>query len=123
MAQTTLSVCYLSKLLRHLVLLGCCPLSLAGGGSSECPYDLRVGVAGHAFDHLGNIGEQADAAAASGSTIIYTTGVGASGYQGLPKPAEMAQARTDISDYLRRAKTRGIRLAIGYMCATSIVKL
>ena len=45
--------------------------------------ELRIGVASHAFDHLGNIGEQAEAAAASGSTIIYATGFGGIGYEGL----------------------------------------
>lgn len=84
---------------------------------------LSVGVAGHAFDHLGSIADQAPAAAASGATIIYSTGLGDLGYTGLPKPAQIAEARDHTVAYLRDAKARGIRLAIGYVCATSIVKL
>lgn len=84
---------------------------------------LSVGVAGHAFDHLGNIAEQAPAAAASGATILYSTGLGDLGYMGLPKPAQLAEARDHTMTYLHDASGRGIRLAIGYVCATSIVKL
>lgn len=85
--------------------------------------ELRVGVAGHAFDHLANLGEQGDAAAASGSTIIYTTGFGSIGYEGLHPADEMEQIRKTVSTYNQRAKKNGIQLAIGYVCATSIVKL
>lgn len=85
--------------------------------------ELRLGRAHHAFDHLGNIGEQADAAAASGATIIYVTGCGGLGYSGLPSPAELARHRGQTAAYLRHARSRGIRLALGYICATSIVKL
>jgi hypothetical protein len=85
--------------------------------------ELRVGIAGHAFDHLGGIAEQAEAAAASGSTIIYATGFGGLGYDGLPPEAELKQKRKEVSAYVRRAKKSGLRLAIGYVCATSIVKL
>ena len=49
------------------------PLALLGlsvtGTVGQIP-DFRIGVAGHAFDHLGAIGEQADAALASGATIL-----------------------------------------------------
>src|SRR4051794_38581663 len=82
--------------------------------------ELRVGVAGHAFDHLGNIGEQAGAATASGSTIIYGTGFGSIGYQGLLPPEEMEKTRKATIAYNRRAKKNGIQLAIGYVCATSV---
>jgi hypothetical protein len=82
-----------------------------------------VGMAGHAFDHLGNLGEQAEAAAASGATIIYATGLGGDGYSGLPSPSVLKQRREAAANYVRRAKARGIRLALGYLCATSIVKL
>lgn len=85
--------------------------------------ELRVGQAGHAFDHLGNIGEQAEAAAASGATIIYATGLGALGYQGLPSPEDLRRQRETAATYNRAAKRRGIRLVLGYACATSIVKL
>ncbi|MDB6028044.1 MAG: hypothetical protein JWM68_4267 [Verrucomicrobiales bacterium] len=91
--------------------------------ADKTPVELRVGVAGHAFDHLGNLGEQADAAAASGVTIIYASGLGAAGYEGLPPEKTFATNRQAAAEYVRRAKTRGIQLAIGYVCATSIVKL
>jgi hypothetical protein len=85
--------------------------------------ELRLGRAGHAFDHLGSIGEQADAAAASGATIIYATGIGGVGIVGLPPSAELDQLRQHTLGYTRQAKEHGIKLAIGYICATSIVKL
>jgi hypothetical protein len=84
---------------------------------------LAVGVAGHAFDHLGNIGEQADASAASGANIIYATGLGSLGYAGLPPAKELAEATQSAAAYVKNAKQRGIKLAIAYVCATSIVKL
>jgi hypothetical protein len=85
--------------------------------------ELRVGQASHAFDHLGNIGRQAEAAEASGATIIYAAGLGALGYQGLPSPEELQRQRETAASYNRSAKRRGIRLVLGYVCATSIVKL
>ena len=87
------------------------------------PPQLRVGVAGHAFDHLGALGDQAEAAAASGADIIYVTGLGSVGYQGLPPVEVLAAQRQATAAYLREAKRLGIHLAIGYVCATSIVKL
>jgi hypothetical protein len=84
---------------------------------------LAVGVAGHAFDHLGNIGDQADAAAASGANIIYASGLGALGYQGLPAEPEFLKQKEHVAAYVTKARKSGIRLAIGYVCATSIVKL
>jgi hypothetical protein len=63
------------------------------------PRDLQVGIAGHAFDHLGSIGEQAEAAAASGSTLIYATGFGGDGYQGLPAPTELEARRKAVAAY------------------------
>jgi len=53
---------------------------------------LATGMAGHAFDHLGNIGDQAKAAAASGATIIYASGFGGMGYGGLPAADELKVA-------------------------------
>src|ERR1043165_5860060 len=94
-----------------------------GSVAASTERELQIGIAGHAFDHLGGIPEQAEAAAASGSTIIYTTGFGSLGYAGLPAEAELKQQRQEISAYNQRAKKNGIRLAIGYVCATSIVKL
>jgi hypothetical protein len=90
---------------------------------AEIPAELRLGRAGHAFDHLGGIGEQADAAAASGATIIYTGGLGEAGYSGLPPQAEFAKLLNAGRDYSYRSKKQGIELSIGYLCATSIVKL
>ncbi len=84
---------------------------LALSGRAEGPRELRVGLAGHAFDHLGNLGEQAEAAAASGANIIYATGLGAVGCSGLPPTEDLALQRRAASDYTRRAKSRGIRLA------------
>ena len=37
---------------------------------------LLPGIAVHAFDHLGNIGDQAGTAAACGANIIYAGGFG-----------------------------------------------
>jgi hypothetical protein len=90
---------------------------------AETPPELRLGRAGHAFDHLGSIGEQAEAAAASGSTIIYATGLGGAGYAGLPPQSEFRLLSDKLIKYNRDAKSRGIELSIGYLCATSIVKL
>ena len=93
-------------------------LSLAAASS-----DLRIGIAGHAFDHLGGFAEQDAAAAASGANIIYVTGLGGTGYSGLPVSEDLQKQRDATATYVRRAKQRGIKLAIGYVCATSIVKL
>jgi hypothetical protein len=100
-----------------------CLTLLALSAIASEPEELRVGIAGHAFDHLAAIGEQADAAAASGANIIYITGLGGLGYSGLPAPEEILRQRTATQTYLRQARQHGIRLAIGYICATSIVKL
>ena len=89
----------------------------------EIPKELRIGRAGHAFDHLGNIGEQADAAAASGSTIIYATGLGGLGYMGLPSPDKLQKQCEAVAAYNKHARSKGIKLCIGYVCATSIVGL
>ena len=91
--------------------------------AAETPAELRIGGAGHAFDHLGGIGEQADAAAASGATIIYTGGLGEAGYSGLPTQAEFQKLLDAGRSYSNRAKKHGVELSIGYLCATSIVKL
>ncbi len=91
--------------------------------TAETPQELWVGRAGHAFDHLGSIGLQAEAAAASGSTIIYASGIGDAGYQGLPAVADFEQLRKNVSEYSRQAKKLGIELNIGYVCATSIVNI
>ena len=105
-------------------LAGCLLLiALPALAVADAPRDLRVGVAGHAFDHVGLIGEQAEAAVASGANIIYVSGIGPMGYLGLSSPEVIAQQRQASITYLRNAKRLGIRLAIGYVCATSIVKL
>jgi hypothetical protein len=107
-----------------VTLAGCLAvLALRAPALAGTPRELRVGVAGHAFDHLGPIGDQAEAAAASGANIIYVSGVGALGYQGLPAPETLAAQRQAATTYLRLARRQGIRLAIGYVCATSMVKL
>src|SRR2546427_3461454 len=99
----------------------CLCAAIAALGST--PPGLQVGIAGHAFDHLGAIGGQAEAAAASGANIIYVSGLGALGYQGLPSAEQMRKQREATVTYLRAAKRNGIRLAIGYVCATSMVNL
>src|SRR3954467_2183978 len=75
--------------------------------------ELQLGVAGHAFDHLGNIQDQAEAAAASGATILYPSGFGAVGYGGLLEPDQLTALRERTAGYLRRARTNGIQLALG----------
>ena len=102
-----------------LLLLAWPGFTLAG----KIPAELRIGIAGHAFDHLGNIGEQSAAAAASGANIIYVTGLGACGYQGLTDDIGWTKAYQNVTDYTRAAKKQGIKLSLGYVCATSIVKL
>lgn len=94
-----------------------------GSAWAEVPLPLRVGRAGHAFEHVGAINDQAQAAAASGATIIYPAGLGAEGYEGLP-PLNVLAARIEaVREYNRFAKSQGIELSIGYICATSIVRL
>ncbi len=100
-----------------------CLLAFGAPRLRGAPRELWVGTAGHAFDHLGGIGDQAEAAVASGANIIYVTGLGGVGYQGLPPVEAFASERKATAAYLRDAKRQGIRLAIGYICATSIVKL
>lgn len=84
---------------------------------------LRIGRAGHAFDHLNGFSEQAEAAAASGTTILYATGLGGAGYAGLPPESELNAVLESTTKYNRDAKRHGIELSLGYLCATSIVKL
>lgn len=69
------------------------------------------------------MGDQAPAAAASGANIVYTTGFGGMGYEGLAKPETVAATKRSVSAYIHDAKAKGIQLSIGYICATSIVKL
>jgi hypothetical protein len=102
--------------------MAACAMAMTTGLAGP-PDILRIGVAGHAFDHLGNINNQAEAAAASGADIIYSSGLGALGYNGLPADADLEKARKDTHDYITRAKAQGIQLAIGYICASSIVGL
>src|SRR4051812_42130112 len=98
-------------------------LVFAGPAVAQIPPELRIGRANHAFDHLGNIGGQADAAAASGATIIYTGGLGEAGYHGLPPKKDFEALCANVTAYSRHAKSIGIELPIGYLCATSIIKL
>jgi hypothetical protein len=107
----------------RLVFIGALLFAIQGSRAEEPPNALRIGRAGHAFDHLGNIGQQAEAAAASGATIIYASGLGSFGYQGLPTQDQLAQEKARISAYNRNAEQRGIEIVVGYLCATSIVGL
>lgn len=92
-------------------------------GSTATPRALRTGWAGHAFDHLGGIHEQAETAAACGANIIYATGVGALGYCGLPPAKDLLRANAACAEYFKRARRHGIERILGYVCATSLVKL
>ena len=85
--------------------------------------ELQVGAAFPAFDHLGDIAHQAKAAAACGTTLLYATGLGGEAYSGLPDAAQWAEHRRAAAAYVQEAKSRGIGLVIGYLCATSIVDL
>jgi hypothetical protein len=85
--------------------------SLAAGDEFKPSPRLRVGV-----------GHQAEAAAAAGANLIYA-GFGAAGYNGLPSVAEFNKLRQAEAEYVRTAKKQGIDLAVGYLCATSIVGL
>src|ERR1044072_6422751 len=89
---------------------------------THCPPQLRTGRAGHAFDHVGNIGLQAKAAADSGATIIYATGLGSLGYQALPPAEQLAAECNALRAYNREAKQLAIELVIGYICATLTVR-
>ncbi len=100
-----------------------CVLIFCGELAAELPSELRLGRAGHAFDHLGDIGGQAEAAAASGATIIFSSGISQAAYQGMPSQKEFEALRQNAGEYSRRAKEHGIEVNIGYLCATSIVKL
>jgi hypothetical protein len=91
--------------------------------ASAAPDPLSVGKAQHAFDHLGSIGEQAEAALGSGANILYVTGIGGLGYGGIPPEQEWTASKASAKRYLEKAHVGGMRLAIGYVCATSIVKL
>src|ERR1019366_6133419 len=102
----------------RLSLLVVTALAVAGA-----PQVLQGGVGGHAFHHPGSTGGQAETAAASGANTIYVSGLGGMGYQGLSPADEMEGQRRATTIYLRNARRHGIRLAIGYICATSIVKL
>src|SRR5687767_9333185 len=95
----------------------------ASPARSEDVDPLRPGVAGHAFDHLGNIAEQADAVSASGFIIIYGTGCGGVGYHGLPPADKLAELLAASAKYNQHARARGIKVILGYVCATSIVGL
>ncbi len=78
--------------------------------------ELRVGSGFHAFDHLGNIDEQADAAAAAGVNIIYATGLGGVGYGGLPPETEMA---TSVAPSRPTTKTRGATESASFLAISA----
>ena len=111
------------KLKTYLAVVLAMFLFIASNAAAEIPSQLRVGRAGHAFDHVGTINAQAETAATSGATIIYATGLGSLGYTGLPPESALAAEREAVSKYNRDAKKLGIELSLGYLCATSIVKV
>jgi acetyl esterase/lipase len=98
-------------------------LGMNDGDIADEHAELLPGTAFPAFDHLGEIGYQAKAAAACGATVLYATGLGGEGYSGLPDATQWAERRKAAAAYVREAKSHGIRLVIGYLCATSIVDL
>lgn len=106
---------------RAVPATGDCPLFRCEDSGNRA--ELQVGTAFPAFDHLGDIGHQAKAAAACGTTVLYATGLGGEGYSGLPEAAQWAEHRKAAAAYVREAKSLGVRLVIGYLCATSIVDL
>ena len=98
----------LRKLETHIAVVVATFLFVASHAAAETPPVLRVGRAEHAFDHLGGFSAQSEAAAASGSTIIYATGLGGLGYTGLPAKSAFAAERDAVSKYNRDAKKLGI---------------
>lgn len=82
---------------------------------------VSVGRLRPAFDHLGNLSGQADAAAASGCTVIYATGLGAYSYTGLPPRATLDTYLQQLREYNAKARAGGVRIVLSYLCATSIV--
>ena len=109
--------------MKNLVFVSASIVALAGQLFAASERDLRVGRAFHAFEHLGDIGEQAEVAAASGVNIIYATGLGGVGYSGLPTGDELEAKKKSVVAYNKSARKYGIRVVLGYVCATSIVKL
>lgn len=91
--------------------------------AAERKPELPVGFAQHAFDHLGSISDQVNACSSCGFNVIYSTGFGAVGYEGLPPDRDIQSQFATTRDYIYRARKVGIQLVIGYVCATSIVKL
>ncbi|MBA2707449.1 MAG: hypothetical protein H0U59_06565, partial [Gemmatimonadaceae bacterium] len=89
-------------------------LTVPGISAGERP-ELQVGIAGHAFDHLGEISDQADAAVASGMSIIYPGCFGQMGAEGLPAAKELEDYRKTYIAYVRQAKERGIKLSLAYV--------
>ncbi len=98
-------------------------LSLAACDARAAAPELRPCFSFHAFDHLHNYGRQAEAAAASGVTVIYATGLGSDGYTGLPSSEIWEAHRQDSRDYVSHARSLGIQAVLGYLCATSMVGL
>ncbi|MFA6241561.1 MAG: hypothetical protein WC655_11555 [Candidatus Hydrogenedentales bacterium] len=92
----------------------------ATAGAQAAP-DLRVGAAFHAFEHLHSFSHQSEAAAACGVTVIYASGLGGDGYNGLPPADTWAERLNAEAAYAKQAKAQGIKTVLGYLCATSIV--
>ncbi len=97
--------------------------AVEGVAVAPVPTALKLGHAVHAFEHLGAYAGQAEAAAASGATIIYATGLGGAGYTGLPGHAGLETLMSEVHDYNANARAKGVEVVLGYLCATSIVKL
>lgn len=94
--------------------------SLTTLSATTAPF-LETGELRPAFDHLGAINQQMDAAIASGCTVVYATGLGRYSYTGLPARAEMETYLAELREYNRKAHAGGARVVLSYLCATSIV--
>ncbi len=108
--------------LRGILGTGCFVLvTFAWAGAAEIDAsDLQLGKFSPAFDHLGNLGEQLDAAIASRCTLVYATGIGTYSYSGLPPKKTMDAYVAKLKAYTSRAHSNGV-VILSYLCATSIV--
>jgi hypothetical protein len=96
---------------------------LVSTARGETPEALRLGLTQYAFDHTGSLSNLAPLCRACGSTAIFTGSIGALGYQGMPGTEALEAACREEREYLGDAAANGMRLRIGYVCATSIVHL
>jgi hypothetical protein len=82
---------------------------------------LATGRLRPAFDHLGNLNGQIEAAATGRCTLVYATGIGAYSYVGLPPKSVMDAYLAQCAAYNQKAHKGGVGIVLSYLCATSIV--